>query len=321
MIDTSQPDSFDSPWKEALERYLPDFMAFFFPQAEREIDWSRGYVLLDTELRQIVRDAELGVRRADRLVQVQRRSGEPTLVYIHIEVQSQYEVAFAERMFVYHYRLHDRYRQPIVSLAVLGDERPTWKPSGYHYALWDCALDFRFPVAKLLDYAPQRAQLEADANPFATVVLAHLAAQETRQSDQQRALAKFALTRRLYMLGYDRQEILDLYAFIDWMLRLPPDLEDQVWRQIEQYEQETRMSYITTAERIGHERGLEEGRAAGLLEGIVAVLEIRFGQAGVDLIPEIQRIDDVSTLERVLQAAKTLRTLDEIRAVYTTPTE
>jgi len=42
MTDTSPPDSFDAPWKEALERYLPDFMRLFFPQAFAEIDWSRG---------------------------------------------------------------------------------------------------------------------------------------------------------------------------------------------------------------------------------------------------------------------------------------
>jgi hypothetical protein len=101
------------------------------------------------------------------------------------------------------------------------------------------------------------------------------------------------------------------------MSRLPLELEDQVWRQIEQYEQETRMSYLTTAERTGHERGLEEGRAEGLLNGIAAILEVRFGQLGVDLMPEIQQLDDVSALERVLQAIKTLGSLDEIRAVYT----
>ena len=27
------PDDFDSPWKEALEQALPDFLALFFPQA------------------------------------------------------------------------------------------------------------------------------------------------------------------------------------------------------------------------------------------------------------------------------------------------
>jgi len=83
MTDRSQADSFDSAWKEALDRYLPDFMRLLFPQAFVEIDWSQGYELLDTELQQVVRDAELGRRRADRLVRVARLSGERALVYIH----------------------------------------------------------------------------------------------------------------------------------------------------------------------------------------------------------------------------------------------
>src|SRR5262245_65444420 len=51
---------YDSPWKEMLDGYFPAFMAFFFPAAAAEIDWSRGYESLDTELQQIVRDAALG---------------------------------------------------------------------------------------------------------------------------------------------------------------------------------------------------------------------------------------------------------------------
>jgi hypothetical protein len=34
---------YDSPWKEMLDGYFPAFMAFFFPAAAAEIDWSRGY--------------------------------------------------------------------------------------------------------------------------------------------------------------------------------------------------------------------------------------------------------------------------------------
>src|SRR6266508_5789598 len=315
MIDRTQADSFDSAWKEALDRYLPDFMRLFFAEAFSAIDWSQGYALLDTELQQVVRDAELGRRQADRLIRVARLSGEPALVYIHIEVQSQHEVGFAERMFVYHYRLHDRYRQPIVSLAVLGDDRPAWRPHDYGYALWDCALEFRFPTVKLLDYLPRRAELERDPNPFVTVVLAHLATQETRHNDTQRAFAKFALTRRLYTLGYERQEIIDLYRLIDWMVKLPPDLEVAVWQQIKEFEQEAHMLYITTAERIGR----AEGRAEGLVEGIDAMLDMKFGQAGLALMPEIQTIDDIATLERLLQVIKSATTLDEVRAAYTSP--
>ena len=43
-------DDYDSPWKDILERYFPPFMAFFFPEAHADIDWSKGYESLDTEL-------------------------------------------------------------------------------------------------------------------------------------------------------------------------------------------------------------------------------------------------------------------------------
>ena len=50
---------YDSPWKDVLEAYFEPFMAFFFPQAHAEIDWTQGYEFLDKELAQVVRDAEL----------------------------------------------------------------------------------------------------------------------------------------------------------------------------------------------------------------------------------------------------------------------
>ena len=50
-------NDFDSPWKEVLELYFRQFVAFFFPDAYKDIDWGRPYEFLDTELRQVVRDA------------------------------------------------------------------------------------------------------------------------------------------------------------------------------------------------------------------------------------------------------------------------
>lgn len=60
-------DDFDTPWKDALTRYLPEFMAFYFPPAHAAIDWNRSYTFLDQELAQVVRDAALGKRLVDRL--------------------------------------------------------------------------------------------------------------------------------------------------------------------------------------------------------------------------------------------------------------
>jgi hypothetical protein len=56
-----------------------------------------------------------------------------------------------------------------------------------------------------------------------------------------------------------------------------------------------------------------------LVDGIAAILEVRFGAAGVALMDAIQPIGDMSTLEQLLQAAKIARTLGEVRAIVTSP--
>jgi len=146
-----QTDDYDNPWKEALERYFEQFMAFFFPQAYDDIDWSRGHVFLDKELQQVTPDAALGQRRVDKLVQVWRKGGDEAWVLVHVEVQSQEETGFAERMYVYNYRLFDRYHRRVASLAVLGDERSGWRPEQFGYELWGCRVGLTFPTVKLLD--------------------------------------------------------------------------------------------------------------------------------------------------------------------------
>ena len=65
---------FDAPWKDILERYFEDFILFFFPEAHGEIDWTRAAEFLDKELQQVVREAELGRRLADKLVKIYRLS-------------------------------------------------------------------------------------------------------------------------------------------------------------------------------------------------------------------------------------------------------
>ena len=128
-------DDYDSPWKEILEEYFQDFLVFFFPEIACEIDWEKGHTFLDKELQQVVRDAELGRRLADKLVQVWRKGGEETWVLVHVEVQGQKESFFAKRMFVYNCRIFDRYDRPVASLALLADQRSNWRPDSFGYEL------------------------------------------------------------------------------------------------------------------------------------------------------------------------------------------
>jgi hypothetical protein len=257
---TEVRDQFDSPWKDILEAYFQDFIQFFFPQIHAQIDWSRGYDFLDQELRQVVRDAELGKRLADKLVKVWKLSGEETWVLVHIEIQNQEESRFGERIFVYYYRLRDKYDLPIVSLAILGDERETWRPQPFQTELWGCRVQFEFPIVKLLDYMPLWTELEANRNPFAIAVMAHLKTKETRNDAMARKEWKFKLTRSLYERGYERQDILNLFRFIDWILELPEDLKRSFRDELEEYERERQMPYVTSIERMGIEQGIEQGK-------------------------------------------------------------
>jgi hypothetical protein len=264
---------YDSPWKEALERYFPEFMAFFFPAAHADIAWERGYDFLDKELEKVVRDAELGRRLVDKLARVRQREGGERLVLVHIEVQGEEDPDFAKRMYVYNYRLFDRYDCPVVSLAVLGDDRTGWRPDRFGYALWGCEVGIRFPVVKLLDYAQAAEQMAGGGNPFRVLVTAHLKARETARDSQRRLRWKLALVKGLYEGGLGREDILELFRFIDWVLTLPAELEQRFLAEIQDWEEERKMPYVTSAERIGIEKGIQQGIKQGIEQGIKQGIE------------------------------------------------
>ncbi|EGV30436.1 conserved hypothetical cytosolic protein [Thiorhodococcus drewsii AZ1] len=172
-------DDYDTPWKDAVTRAFPEFMAFYFPAAASKIDWSRGHDFLDQELAQVVRDAELGRRLLDKLVRVGTHDGAEHWVFIHLEIQSDHDTDFAERLFTYNYRLYDKYRRPVATLALLADASASWKPHRFGYSLFGCHVGIRFPVVKLRDYLPRLEELLSDPNPFALVTAAHLLTQQT----------------------------------------------------------------------------------------------------------------------------------------------
>lgn len=304
---------FDSPWKDILQQYFEEFMLFFFPQAHGEIDWTRTPEFLDKELQQVVRDAELGRRLADKLVKIYRLSGEENWILIHVEIQAQEESNFARRMFIYNYRIYDLYKRSVASFAVLGDERANWRPSQFGYQLFGCRMDFQFPVVKLLDYKQRQSELEASRNPFATVVMAHLKAIETRNNRIERKQQKLVLVRRLYSQGLEREDIINLFQFIDWIMSLPQELEREFWQEFRDFEESRRMRYVTSVERFGIR--------IGLLKGISLGLKLKFGSQSASLLSEIERIEDVSLLEAILEALETVSTVSELRQIYqNTPT-
>lgn len=151
----------------------------------------------------------------------------------------------------------------------------------------------------------------ASTNPFAQVVLAHLKTRETHGDPASRFDWKVRLVRNLYERGFSPKDVRELFRLMDWLMVLPPPLVSVFRQEMAKIQEEKRMPYITSIERLG--------RREGMREGIEALLQVRFGEEGLKLMPEIQEIHEEETLRAVLQALKTATSLEEVRRLWSPP--
>src|SRR5690606_26149842 len=133
-----------------------------------------------------------------------------------------------------------------------------------------CRVQFSFPVVHLAVWLSRWNELEQQAarNPFAVVVMAQLQAQQTRQHGAKRLASKTRIMALMYRYGYRRDAVLQLFRLVDWMMVLPGALEPAFERAMMAIEQEHKMAFVTSIERLGEKRGLEKGMAQGIEKGM-----------------------------------------------------
>jgi hypothetical protein len=197
-------------------------------------------------------------------------------------VQTYKEKGFEKRLYVYNYRIFDRYDKQVITLIILADDDPKYNPQVYEQKLWNFELTFKFPTRKLLNYK-DKLQLDKAVNPFEIITYAHLKNLETKKNPKDRLFWKITLVKLLYEKGLKKQDILNLYRFIDWIMGLPEDLTEKFTDEIHKYDEEGKMRFVTSFERVGIKKGKLEGKQEVLLialpalqKSIAGMLEIKF---------------------------------------------
>ncbi len=309
---------FDEAWKYAVRAFFRECLQLLFPAVQEQVDWTRPVEFQDTNLYRLAPGVR-GKRRqtADIVAKVYFRDGTTRFVLIHIEIQAQPDAKFALRMFVYHYHIFDAYDYPeVVSLAILADDDPNWRPNTFGYQNVGSWLQFGFTTVKLLDF--YEAELEQSENPFALVVLAHLRALKTRGKPNLLLSEKIALIRKLKERGYTAEQVIHLYKVVDFMMTLSQEMEQLVKQVVRKFEEESEWP-LTSLEELaieeGAQKGIEQGLQQGLQQGFVEmtlkVLRRRFGDAVLALEPQLKQVQSVERLRELSDLALDADTLEE----------
>jgi len=142
------------------------------------------------------------------------------------------------------------------------------------------------------------------------LVMAHLKALATRDDPANRLNWKLRLVKMLYVRGFSRQDILELFRFIDWVMILQDELETRFSNTILEYEEEMKMPYVTSVER----KGIERRRMEMSREALLNIFEARPGYSPPPSVAElISRIHDLSGLKTLLRKAATATSPDELK--------
>lgn len=308
--------NYDESWKEALDEYVDDFLAFFFPEIHQQVDWQVPPLALDKELQQITVSADAEKCVADKLYQVWLVDNQEVWILIHVEVQSQYDVTFSQRMYVYNYRAFDLYQKPVLSLAILGDARLNWRPDSFGYGFAGSEVNIKFSIVKLLDYESRWSELESNLNPFAMIVMAHLKTKATTGNPEQREVWKWYLIRGLYDRELTKERIIKLFQIIDRMMTLPNPLQQSLDSKIQQFEEKRTMPLLSNMELRGLERGKEIGALQKARDYIKVVLQARFGSVASNVENSLGQITDLSVLDQILVIAARANSWDEFEQSF-----
>ncbi len=201
-------------------------------------------------------------------------------------------------------------------VPTLCDANASWRPNEYGFDYYDTSLSFRFGMVKLLDYKDRWAELEASDNPFAVVVMTHLKTQETKKDKASRKEWKLGLIKRLYEKGYNREDVVNLFRFIDWMMVLPKGLERSFWTELQTYEEARKVPYITSVEQIGFERGLQEGRQEGEKAVLQRQLVGKFGKLPESISSAVESLSP-EAVESLLIALLDFSSIEDLEAWFT----
>ncbi len=203
----------DELWKLIIPLLWEDFIQFFLPEGEDEIDFSHKPDFLDKDLKRLMPKGKSKNRTVDILMRVYLKNGEHKTFLLHVEVQAYFDPFFSRRVFQYFYRISDFLQEPIETLAIMIDEDPNYCPDEYIQQFGRTKVHFVYPLFKLLDNPPPYPEGNIFSIPLE--VAWHALKQNKLKTDDDLEKLKFRLIKKLVEKKVEEEKIYALLDFIN----------------------------------------------------------------------------------------------------------
>lgn len=242
----------DLLFKKLIETFFEQFIEVFYPKFYGSIDFQSVKFLSE----EVIPNAfERDQRRLDIVVEARWKSTD-SIIIIHVEPQSYVQTDFNERMFHYYCVLYNKYRKPILPLALFTYGEP-WNVDRF---------DIEFDNSQVVQFQYYPIHLKQlnwrdfmrVKNPVSATLMSKMGYNEDEKVE-----VMFEFLRIMQTLKVDREKQRFLFQFFEVYLTLTEEEEEKLMAKIEQ-DQET--FDITSLPISFEERGKRIGREEGRLE-------------------------------------------------------
>ena len=302
----------DTLMKGAIEEHFENMLRFFYPDADLIFDMIKGFTWMNKELSEIqpILINKGGSRHADVLVKVYLLNGSTELLMLHMEVQKTFETNFSHRVFVYWYRLFDKYRVPIVSLVLFTGPKNQQQPNNFSSSALGTELTFKYKTYQVFDHTEE--ELIAMNNPFALVIVAVQQEALYKKGKPENRLynVRIKILRALAasQMGYEQKK-----SFLFFMDQLIPLADKELNTKFEkeivtliggEYKDMGIMDAVRTVL-------LEEGEERGIKKGIEQGLELGRHEEALEIAREMKK--DQFPIEQIKKLTKL--SINEIKSL------
>src|SRR5690606_36536279 len=199
-------------------------------------------------------------RRADIVIEVKLK-GRETLIIIHVEPQSYVQSNFHERMYQYFSLLYNKYRKPILPIAIFSYEEYHHEPNEFTISFpFFHVLTFRFLKLELKKIN-WRDYIQSN-NPVAAALLCKMG-----YTERERVHVKKEFLRMLLKMEIDPAKAEIINRFFDSHSRLRESGDEERISYTKEYSQEE-LDVIERLPKSWKERRWREGRQEGIQGGI-----------------------------------------------------